>query len=342
MSAGETNGDEMNEGELGVSEPGLSEPGVSEPGASDLLDGPEGSPLERVVPAEGYRSAGPTVLRMLVGTQLRRFRELAKISVEDAGYEIRGSHSKISRMELGRVGFKERDVADLLTLYGVTDPCRRDPVLELVDLANRPGWWQEYGDLVPGWFEPYLGLEQGAVVARVYEVQDVPELLQTPDYARALIAARHPEASADEIERRVELRMRRRRVFDRPDPLKLWAVVDEAALRRVVGGAETMAEQIRFLIDMARLPSVTVQVLPFASGGHAAECGPVTLLRFAEPELPDVVYLEQLAGALYPDRPADIARYRDVLNRLGVQAEPPARTPDLLRGAIDQLASAAG
>jgi hypothetical protein len=245
-------------------------------------------------------------------------------------------------MELGRVGFKERDVADLLTLYGVCDPGCRAPVLELVGLANRPGWWQEYGDLVPSWFEPFLGLEQGAVVARVYEVQDVPELLQTPAYARALIAARHPEASGDEIERRVELRMRRRRVFDRADPLKLWAVIDEAALRRVVGGAETMSEQIRFVGEMARLSNVTVQILPFASGGHAAECGPMTLLRFAEPELPDVVYLEQLTGALYPDRPADIARYRDVLNRLGVQAEPPDRTCDLLRDVLRELATATG
>ncbi|WUI04497.1 helix-turn-helix domain-containing protein [Spirillospora sp. NBC_00431] len=275
---------------------------------------------------------------MLVGSQLRRFREAAGISTEDAGYEIRGSHSKISRMELGRVGLKERDVADLLSLYGVTDPDRRDALLELVDLANRPSWWQEYGDTVPAWFEPYLGLEQGAVVARVYEVQDIPELLQTPDYARALLMARHPEAPAEEIERRVELRMRRRRrVFERPGPLKLWAVLDEAALRRRVGGAETMRDQLRFLIDMAWLPNVTVQILPFASGGHAAECGPVTLLRFAEPELPDVVYLEQLAGALYPDRPADISRYRDVLNRLGLQAEPPVRTPGILKSVLDQL-----
>ncbi|MFI0484020.1 helix-turn-helix domain-containing protein [Actinomadura sp. 9N215] len=296
----------------------------------------------RVVPpqrrAREHRTAGPTVLRMLVGSQLRRFREAARISTEDAGYEIRGSHSKISRMELGRVGLKERDVADLLSLYGVTDPARRESLLDLVELANRPSWWQEYGDMVPAWFEPYLGLEQGAVVARVYEVQDVPELLQTPGYARALLMARHPEAPADEIERRVELRMRRRhRVFERPGPLKLWAVLDEAALRRAVGGAETMREQLRFLIDMSWLPNVTVQILPFASGGHAAECGPVTLLRFAEPELPDVVYLEQLSGALYPDRAADIARYRDVLNRLGLQAEPPVRTPGILKSVLDQL-----
>ncbi|MFA1541015.1 helix-turn-helix transcriptional regulator [Actinomadura sp. DLS-62] len=271
---------------------------------------------------------------MVVGAQLRRFREAAGISTEAAGYEIRGSHSKISRMELGRVGFKERDLADLLTLYGVADPAVRETLLDLAEHAGAPGWWQAYGDVVPGWFEPYLGLEQGAEIVRLYEVQDVPELLQTPEYARALIGARFPEASKEEIDRRVELRLERRRVFERPEPLKLWAVLDEAVLRRVVGGTDTMRAQIGHLAEMAERPNVTVQVLPFAAGGHAGESGPVTLLRFAEPELPDVVYLEQLTGALYPDRAADIARYRDVLNRLGVQAEPPSRTPEILRDAL--------
>jgi Domain of unknown function (DUF5753)/Helix-turn-helix domain len=286
---------------------------------------PEVSGTDVPVPS-GTAASGPTVLRMVVGAQLRRLREAAEISTEAAGYEIRGSHSKISRMELGRVGFKERDVADLLTLYGVDDPVRREALLELAEQANRPGWWQRYADVVPGWFEPYLGLEQGAVLVRVFEVQNVPDLLQTPGYARALIAARYPDATREEIDRRVELRMRRRLVLDRPEPVKLWAVLDEAALRRVVGGPEVMREQLRHLIEVSRRPNVTVQVLPFAAGGHAAESGPVTLLRFAERELPDVVYLEQLTGALYPDRPSDVIRYRDALNRLGVQAEPPART----------------
>ncbi|MGI5204335.1 helix-turn-helix domain-containing protein [Spirillospora sp. CA-108201] len=287
--------------------------------------------------AQDHRTAGPTVLRMLVGAQLRRYREAAGLSTEAAGYEIRGSHSKISRMELGRVGFKERDVADLLTLYGVTDPSLRGPLLELAEHASAPGWWQPFGDVVPSWFEPYLGLEQGAVLVRVYEVQDIPELLQTRDYARALIAARCTEAEPEEIERRVELRMRRRRVFERPNPLRLWAVLDEATLRRTVGGPATMRAQIEHLVEMAARPNVTVQIVPFASGGHTAEGGPMTLLRFAEPELPDVVYLEHLTCALYPDRASDIARYRDALNRIGVQAEPPDRTPAILREALARL-----
>nr|WP_067457195.1 helix-turn-helix transcriptional regulator [Actinomadura macra] len=287
--------------------------------------------------AQGRELAGPTVLRMLVGAQLRRLREAAGISTEAAGYEIRGSHSKISRMELGRVGFKERDIADLLTLYGVTDAARREPLLQLAEHANMPAWWQRYGDVVPSWFEPYLGLEQGAEIIRAYEVQAIPELLQTEDYARALIRARHPDAPADEIERRVELRMLRARILMRPGPVKFWAVLDEAALRRAVGGTPTMRAQLRHLSELATEPNITVQVLPFAAGGHAAEGGPVTLLRFAEPELPDVVYIEQLAGAFYPDRPAEVLRYRDVMNRLGVQAQAPARTPAILNHILTQL-----
>ncbi|MGI5417098.1 helix-turn-helix domain-containing protein [Actinomadura luteofluorescens] len=293
---------------------------------------------DRARVAQDHRTAGPTVLRMLVGAQLRRYREAAGISTEAAGYEIRGSHSKISRMELGRVGYKERDVADLLTLYGVTDPSLREPLLELAEHAGAPGWWQPFGDVIPSWFEPYLGLEQGAVLVRVYEAQDVPDLLQTRDYARALIAARHPEAGAEEIERRVELRMRRRRVFERPDPLRLWAVLDEATLRRTVGGPATMRAQIGHLIEMTELPHVTVQIVPLASGGPAVEGGPMTLLRFAEPELPDVVYLEHLTSALYPDRASDIASYRDALNRIGVQAEHPDRTRAILQTALARLA----
>ncbi|MDL4772572.1 helix-turn-helix domain-containing protein [Spirillospora sp. NBC_01491] len=273
---------------------------------------------------------------MLVGAQLRRLREAAGISTDAAGYEIRASHSKISRMELGRVGFKERDVADLLTLYGVADPGLRDPLLELAEQANAPGWWQRFADVVPSWFEPFLGLEQGAEIIRVYDVQFVPGLLQTDDYARALIRAGHPEAGEDEIDRRVELRARRRRILERPGPVRLWAVLDEAALRRTVGGPAVMRAQLRHLVEEAARPHVTVQILPFSSGGHAAEGGSMTMLRFAEPSLPDVVYLEQIAGAIYPDRAAEVIRYRDVLDRLGVQAEPPTATPALLQRILDE------
>jgi hypothetical protein len=287
--------------------------------------------------AVGLRRAGPTVLRMVVGTRLRRLRESRGISADKAGYEIRGSASKISRMELGRVGFKERDVADLLTLYGVSDPAEREPLLEMARMASVPGWWQRYHDVVPPWFEPYLGLEQGAGVIRCYEVQVVPALLQTRSYARAVLRHVHPEASAEEIERRVELRRERQRILTRDEPARLWAVVDEAALRRPFGGREVMRAQLRHLIDVCALRNVTVQVLPFGTGGHGAVGGPITLLRFEEADLPDVVYLEQLTNAHYPDRPAEVDRYTDVMNRLVVDADPPIRTPDTLRRLLDDL-----
>src|SRR2546423_5257397 len=193
---------------------------------------------------EGGAAGGPTVLRILLGTQLRRLRETRGVTREDAGWEIRGSESKISRMELGRVGFKERDVADLLTLYGVHDPTERDALLNLARQANNPGWWHRYSDVLPTWFQSYLGLESSAALIRTYEVQFVPGLLQTPDYARAVIKLSHGHESAEEIERRVDLRMRRQEILRRGDePPTLWVVIDDASLRRPIGGPPRLPRQ---------------------------------------------------------------------------------------------------
>ncbi|WP_308164136.1 helix-turn-helix domain-containing protein [Nonomuraea sediminis] len=275
----------------------------------------------------GYSQGSPTVLRILLGTQLRRLRTEMGISREDAGYAIRASHAKISRLELGQVSFKERDVADLLTLYGVHDPAERAPLLELARQANAPGWWHKYGDLLPSWFEVYIGLEGAASVIRTYENQFMPGLLQSPSYARAVIRLAHERTPEEEIERRVKLRMTRqdRLVGDRP--VKLWAVIDEAVVRRSPGGGpEVMREQIRHLLDMTARPNVTVQLMPFDRGGHAAAGGPFTILRFPERDLPDVVYMEQLTSALYLDKPAESEHYMQVMDRLSIQAESPAET----------------
>jgi transcriptional regulator with XRE-family HTH domain len=286
-----------------------------------------GHSAERVL---DYQQAGPTVPRMLLGARLRRLREACGISREEAGEAIRGSHSKISRLELARTGFKQRDVADLLTLYGVTDEAERATLLELARQASRPGWWHAYGDVIPPWFLPYLGLEQAADVIRGYEVQFVPGLLQTHDYARAVIALTHAGDPAELLDHRVELRMRRQRILHRPQPPRLWTVIDETALRRPVGGLATMRDQLRHLIDMSRLPHVTIQVMPFEAGGHAAAGGPIALLRLPQHELPDVVYLEQLHSALYLDGSADIDYYQHVMGRLVTEAEPATATPEIL------------
>ncbi|MQA87464.1 MAG: helix-turn-helix domain-containing protein [Streptosporangiales bacterium] len=292
-------------------------------GTNQTADDPSGRALD-------YRQAGPTALRMLVGAQLRRLREACAISREDAGEAIRASHSKISRLELGRTGFKQRDVADLLDLYGADD-AERSALLTMAEQANAAGWWQEYGDVLPGWFESYLGLEQAAAVIRTYEVQFVPGLLQTEDYARAVVRLGHSDAPEAEVERRVRLRMERQQILHRPDAPKLWAVIDEAVLRRELGSTATMRTQLQHLIEVCALPNVTVQVLPFSVGGHAAAGGAITILRFPEDELPDVVYLEQLTTAVYLDKPLDTHPYWHVMNRLGIEAKPPAATTTILR-----------
>jgi transcriptional regulator with XRE-family HTH domain len=273
-----------------------------------------------------------TVLRMLLGTQLRRFREAAGITPERAGYEIRASRSKISRLENGRVKLKNRDVTDLLTLYGVTDEALRLRFLALAEQSNTPDWWTKYGDILPDWFETYLSLEAVATTIRSFEVQFVPGLFQTEDYARAVLGRK--TAVPSEIERRVALRLKRQDLLSRPNPPRIWSVMDEAVLRRPVGGPAVMRTQFEHLIEVAGHPRVTLQVVPFASGAHAGESGSFTVLRFEERDLPDVVYLEQLTGAIYLDQRAEVERYLEVVNELSTEA----LTPDETTNFIHQVA----
>jgi transcriptional regulator with XRE-family HTH domain len=275
-------------------------------------------------------AGGPTVLRRLLGAQLRRLRERQGITREEAGYAIRASGSKMSRLELGRVGFKERDVADLLTLYGVTDDTERVTLLGLAQDANSPGWWHRYGDVLPGWFETYVGLEEAAALVRTYEVQFIPGLLQTEEYARAVISLGNSASPVEEIEQRVSLRTTRQKLLTRGDSPRLWAVVDEAALRRPIGGRDVMRGQIERLIEATKLPGVILQVLPFRVGGHTAEAGAFTILRFPESDLPDVVYVEQLTSALYLDRRDDVDSYMEAMERLCVVSAPPDNTAEIL------------
>ena len=281
--------------------------------------------------------SGPTVLRILLGSQLRNLRESRGISREDAGYTIRASGSKISRMELGRVSFKERDITDLLTLYGVDDPGERAALVDLARQANSPGWWHKYSDVLPDWFQVYVGLEEAASLIRVYELQFVPGLLQTTDYCRAVVELGQRGASREEIGHRVSLRMERQKLLSRPNPPHLWAIVDEAVLRRPIGGAEVMRGQLERLIMVAKEPHLTLQVMPFRAGGHAAESGPFTLMRFPEYDLPDVVYIEQLTSAVYLDKREDVERYTEVMERLSVESDPPERTTDILTRILEEV-----
>jgi transcriptional regulator with XRE-family HTH domain len=280
--------------------------------------------------------AGPTVRRMLVGAELRRLRTAKGLSREEAGKAIRASEWKIHRLENGQVSFKEHDIVDLLRLYGVTDA---DEIAEFVVLAreaNTPGWWQRYGDVLPQWFRTYVDLESAASLIRTYEGQLVPGLLQTDDYIRAVVHDASLEPSED-VGRRVRLRMARQTVLTREHPPRLWAVVDEAALRRPVGGREVMRGQLERLIAATKLPNVTLQILPFAGGAHPAMVSAFSILRFADRELPDVVYLEHLTNAVYLDKREEVERYLDVMELLCVASEPPARTVELLTRILDQL-----
>ncbi|EHK89091.1 hypothetical protein SZMC14600_01954 [Saccharomonospora azurea SZMC 14600] len=272
---------------------------------------------------------------MIVGAQLRRLRELADISRSEAGYHIRASESKISRMELGRVGFKERDVADLLTLYGVTDDGEREVLLQMAREANEPGWWQKFNDYTPKWFEPFLGLEQAASRIQTYELQYVPGLLQTEAYARAVITHGLPEAADPAAEARIEVRMRRQRLLLRPNPPKLWAVLDESVIRRPIGGRTVHRAQLQHLLDATALPHITVQVVPYDRSGYAAE-SPFTLLRFAQPELPNIGYVDHIAGGIYLERPDEIELIGRSLDRLAVDAETPERSRRLIASVLSE------
>lgn len=273
-----------------------------------------------------FTTTGSTVLRIVLGAQLRRLRVERGISLEQAGRAIRASHAKVSRLELGRVGFKKRDVADLLTLYGVTDHEERRALLSLAERANSPGWWHKYDDILPPWFRIYVGLEEAASLIRSYELQFVPGLLQSSAYARAVILLGHASAEPEEIEQRIELRQARRRRLLDSDSLKLWVVLDEAVLRRPVGGREVMREQIAQLLELADHPNITIQVLPFDHGGHPAAGGPFSILRFGEPTLPDIVYLEQLTSALYLDKREDTEHYMKIMDRVCMEAMSAATT----------------
>lgn len=282
-------------------------------------------------------SSGSVVRRILLGSQLRRLREDRGITREDAGYSIRASESKISRMELGRVGFKARDIEDLLTLYGVTDESERAALLGLAREANVAGWWHSYGDVLPGWFQTYVGLEGAASAISCFEVQFVHGLLQTEEYARSVVACGQPKADPAEVERRVALRLERQKLLVAERAPDVHVILDEAALHRPYGGREVMRGQLVHLLRVSEQPNVTLQLMPFAHGGHAGESGAFTVLGFPQSDLSDVVYLEQLTSALYVDKREEVRQYQRALKRLENDSLGPADSRELIGDLIKRL-----
>lgn len=285
--------------------------------------------MNAVNASAGEQNIGPTARRMILGSQLRRLREEAGVTRQQAGYNIRGSESKISRLELGRVGFKERDVTDLLTMYGVDDPNERRTFLEMVKQSNEPGWWRRFGDTMPNWFTDLVGLEEAAARIQIWEPIYVSGLLQIEPYARAIFSHGRPEMADERVDQLVALRMRRQKMFSRPDAPRVWMVLDESVLYRPIGGVKVLKQQIEYLLEMSALPHVSVQVLPYSRSGLSAEHA-FSLLRFGEPELPNIAYVEYLTGAHYIEKREEIEKYSRALDMLAVDAETPERSRSML------------
>ena len=261
----------------------------------------------------------PTVRRRRLAAELRALREAAKLTCEDVAEHMECSASKISRVETGRVSVSPRDVRDMLSLYGV-DAQHRDSLVQLARESRQKGWWHAYSDTIQPRFATYVGLEDAAAEIRTYEVNLVPGLLQTEDYARSVISAGNMSGTQEDVERRVALRMARQPALTGSDPPQLWAVLDEGVLHRAVGGRGQMRLQLEHLADCAAIPNVAVQVIPFGAGAHPGMGKPFVILAFPERADPDVVYLEDLTSSLYLEDVGEIDRYNMLFNHLRATA----------------------
>ncbi|MER5946572.1 helix-turn-helix transcriptional regulator [Streptomyces sp. NPDC001904] len=262
-------------------------------------------------------TSAPTVLRMILGRRLRDMRLEAGASLEDAARALRVKTLTVRRLEKAEVALKPLYVEKLLETFGA-DRQETEEFVALAERANEPGWWHSYRDVVPSWFTAYVSLETDAKTLRTYEPQYVTGLLQTPEYAHAVLRGGLPHGSEEELARRVELRLRRQGLLDREDAPTLWVVMEEAVLHRMVGGPDVMREQIERLLDMSELPHVSVDIVPFSAGAHIGACAPFTYFRFEEPELPDIVYSELLSAAVYLDQREDVVAHLEAHSRMAL------------------------
>ncbi|MEU6845131.1 helix-turn-helix transcriptional regulator [Streptomyces sp. NPDC046716] len=278
------------------------------------------------------RSA-PTVGQVVLGRRLQDLREAAGLKREDAAKVLRVTAATVRRMETAEVALKIPYLQMLLKSYGVADT-EAAAFVQLAEDANKPGWWQRFHDILPGWFSMYVSLEGAASLIRSYEPHFVPGLLQTEEYARGVLKSgaigRELVDDPDRVERHVALRMQRQALLTREDAPRLWMVMDETALLRPVGDAAVMRGQIDRLLEVTDLPNVTLQVAQFSSGPHPGTYGPFVLFRFAVPELPDMVYSEYLTGAVYLDARPEVATHLEVMDRMAAHAATAPRTKEIL------------
>ncbi|MFD3376467.1 MULTISPECIES: helix-turn-helix domain-containing protein [unclassified Streptomyces] len=265
----------------------------------------------------GVGTSAPTVLRMILGKRLQELRQGAGVSLEDAAKALHVKPLTIRRLEKAEVALKTLYVEKLLQTYGAAQQ-EVDEFVTLAERANEPGWWHAYRDVVPDWFSAYVSLETGAKTLRTYEPHYVTGLLQTYDYARAVLRGGFPNESDEDLGRRVDLRLRRQGLLERPDAPTLWVVMEETVLHRMVGGAEVMREQIERLLAVSELEHVSVDVVPFTAGAHIGACAPFTYFRFEERELPDIVYSEILSASVYLDQRSDVAGHLEAHNRMSL------------------------
>ncbi|MBN1171786.1 MAG: helix-turn-helix domain-containing protein [Micromonosporaceae bacterium] len=271
----------------------------------------------------------PTVHRRRLAAELRRLRDAATLTIEEVASRARLSKSTLSRIETGQVSVAPRTVAVLLKLYNMPD-AEAAGLIELARQAREHGWWYDYGDAMPKWFAGYVAFEDEATALRVYSIQLIHGLLQTADYARAVIQAGFPEEPSHRIDERVEFRLTRQKILDRPAPPRLWLVLDEAAICRPVGNHQIMADQLAHLAEASTRPTITIQILPFGQGAHAAMGVAFTIMDFGNPTDPPVVYQENLSGALFLDRPYHVETHGLAFDHLRADALSPAESTTLL------------
>ena len=279
----------------------------------------------------------PTVRRKRLGIELRRLREQAELTCEDVGQRLECSGTRISRIETGRISVRPGDVRELLEVYGVSG-AEAESLVQLAREARRKGWWHTYGRVLPTWFEAYIGLESEAVRVRDFQSLVMPGLLQTEDYARAVLRAAPHAGSSTEIDRQVALRMERQKILSQAEPPGVWVVLSESVLRVHVGGPAVMRAQLRQLAGVAERPNITLQVLPFGTVAHVHPVSPFTMLEFPDAADPAVVYLEHLTGSLFLENEDEVRRYRVIFDHLRAESLGTGESADLIAQVAADLA----
>jgi transcriptional regulator with XRE-family HTH domain len=284
---------------------------------------------------------GPTVRRRRLGSELRKLREDHSIKLEEVAERLGVAASTLSRIETGKAPTKSVYLTAMLEMYGVTDPAQRQVLVDMAREGHRKGWWSVYDDVLPTGFGIYVGLEAEAAGLRSFEGEVVQGLFQTPDYARAILREVQVRDTDEQVERLVDLRMKRQEVLDRTPPLDVWMILDEAVVRRTIGGPGVMRDQLARLVEASKKPNVTLQVLPFASGSHAGLRGPFSILEFPERADSDVAYVESVAGIIYLEKEREVRTCAEAFDRLRAAALSPGQSTDLIYDAAKELESSA-